>query len=268
MRDILRIILRLSWFLNIDVAYDQQNNAFKISQALIFAQWRDDLKMNKQIVWCSSPPQHYSQFVSDACVTWIESWIFGDDRKIHPGKANIAKEHWSEMSRCISYWFNGDIPASYVIVSSRGRGTSQLFDRWWISSRWWIISRICMIRKIPWSFARSAKNNRWFVEGLRCSSGLWPLKNGAWKTSLSYYCQVFLFAIKRWTHWMFGIPILQWRWWFYGWFCWPAEILRWTWRWVCSHQLWLSTYPPRDSHINIPYQGTFEDDFPILEVGW
>ena len=76
--------------------------------------------MDKQIVWCSSPPQHYSQFVSDACAAWIESWIFSDDRKIHSGKANTSKEHWSEMSRCISYWFNGDIPASYVIVSSRG----------------------------------------------------------------------------------------------------------------------------------------------------
>ena len=29
------------------------------------------------------------------------------------------------------------------------------------------------------------------------------------------YCQVFFFAIKRWTNWMFGIAILQWRWWFY-----------------------------------------------------
>ena len=112
MRDILRIILRLSWFQNIDLAYCQQNNAFKISQAFIFAQWRDDLRMDKQIVWCSSPPQHHSQFVSDACVAGIESSIFSDDRKIHSGKANIAKERWSEMSPCISYWFHGEIPAN------------------------------------------------------------------------------------------------------------------------------------------------------------
>ena len=170
MRDILRIILRLSWFLNIDLAYCQQNNAFKISQALIFAQWRDDLRMDKQIVWCSSPPQHYSQFVSDGCVAWIESWIFGDDRKIHPGKANIAMEHWSAMSRCISYWLQIQWGySSQLCDRSRGPGTNQLLDRWWISSRWWIISRICMIRKIPWSFARSGGTNRWFVEGLRCS---------------------------------------------------------------------------------------------------